>query len=137
MLHLETYIYTLSFVLFLIFFIRIVKQKGSVFLKDKQKRMDDFFKTARYLQHVSLRYIMQEKDQDNTFQNTLRVIKTDAQQQIKKMEHDSYEEIEKQAQKLKLQFSSRVKIMNARFIHDAKEILIHSLIKEVMQSLKQ
>jgi len=136
MKHPEFYIYATSFVIFFTFFVFVAKKQGRAFFKEKQKRIDDFFKTARYLQRVSLDYIMQEKEPDGELKTALHEIRDETRSKIQEMERISEDAIDQQTKKLNQQFTSRMKIMNSRFINETKGQLTLSLMDEVKTELK-
>ncbi|USO01968.1 MAG: hypothetical protein H6850_02525 [Alphaproteobacteria bacterium] len=137
MQHPEFYIYTLSFSLFFVMFISIMRKKGGAFFKDKQKQMDNFLETARYLQRVSLGYIMEEKKPDGDLKKTLKMIQDESKQKVKEIQAMSLAEIEEQGRKLKQQLNSRMRIMNSRFINETKEELVKALMEQVKKEMSQ
>lgn len=132
MLHLEVPIYAVSFGIFIICAVFYLKKNVSEFLSQKKKNFEDFFSTSHYLQNISLTYIMQEKEND--VDAILEKIQQDTKKEIKKMEKKSIEDIQNQIQKLRSEFSYKMKIMNSQFINDTKEKIVGQLMHKVKAS---
>ena len=134
-MHLEVYIYAISFGAFMAGLILYGHKKVKAFIYEKQKKFDDFLSTSHYLQGVSLDYIMKEKDQEDEVDEKLKQIQKRTKEEIRRIEQESEAVIRQQVQKLREEFAYKMKIMNARFINETKSYIVDKMMDEVQRKL--
>ena len=134
-LPLEVYIYAISFFIFMGIAVFYGYKSVKAFIDEKKKKFEDFLSTSHYLQSVSLDYIMKEKDQEDDIDEKLIQLQKKTKEEIQKIEKDSQEVIDQQAQKLKEEFAYKMKMMNAKFIHETKSYIVDKMMDEVQKKL--
>ena len=136
MSHPEVYIYAVSFVIFSGAAIWYARGNISGYLNGKEKSFSDFLSTSRYLQNISLNYIMHEKEKGSEeIESVLDHIKQNAHKEILQLEAQSKVEVQAQIQKIKDESTYKMKLLNARFVTETKTDIVNRLMIEVERRL--
>lgn len=133
-MHLEGFIYGISFFIFAIGMVFLLKRRLTDFVEQKKKSFADFFSTAHYLQNISLNSLMHEKEEDVNV--VLKKIRQKTKEEILSMEQKSAAEIKDYIHKLKSEFAYRMKITNSKFINETKEKIVLQLMDRVKNNFR-
>lgn len=137
MLHVdkELLAYTISFLLLFAGAFFYLRRSILNLIDEKVSDFQNFFSLTRYLQNISMRLIMQEKQKKDELNEVLTQIRVKAEKDIQKFEQNSRNEINEQVKKWKDHNTQRMRKINTQFANDIKTETVDKIMHQLVKAL--